>query len=111
MLINLNASPASKTFLRSQILPTLCTKLLLTSRLTLQIMASIDSTGVLLQIRGRSRISVGASARFFPNGYTGREVGCWIHNSRQRSVPVMVCLLELKKALPGFHCVKATLKH
>lgn len=52
MLINLNASPASKTFLRSQILPTLCTKLLLTSRVTLQIKASIDNTGVLLQIKG-----------------------------------------------------------
>lgn len=52
MLINLNASPASKPFLGSHILPTLCTKLPLTSRVTLQIKASIDNTGVLLQIKG-----------------------------------------------------------
>jgi len=53
MLINLNAAPASETFLRSHVLPTLCTKLPLTSRVTFQIKASIDNTGVLLQIKGR----------------------------------------------------------
>lgn len=60
MQANVNASPASKTFFRSQILPILCTKLLLTSSVTLQIKVSIDNTRILLQIKGRSRISVGA---------------------------------------------------
>lgn len=78
MLINLNASPASKTFLRSHILPTLCTKLSLTSRVTLQIKASIDNIGVLLQIKGSVSLWEFLHISFQMVTLTGRQAASFI---------------------------------
>lgn len=68
MLINLNASPASKTFLRSL-------------HRAADIQSYLADQGEYCQDRSFAadqgqRVSVGVSADSFPNGDADREVGC-----------------------------------
>lgn len=94
-LINLSASPSSKTFSSNRVLPTLCTELLLTSsklpRRSRQVLTVQEFCCI-----SRQCISAGVFAHFFPNGYTDGKMGCLIQNGVHISVAVVVRSLQLK---------------